>query len=161
MKAFFLFAALLLSAALYSQSVSTADHLALRSTGGFLDAPVSASGDPYTRTFADYFMRKATLIDAWGTVIIGRDRIVAWRENQMHQYEPAGFQPGKIRNSLLRLLRPDLALVVAQTQANDDTSGSGLAYNILWRRIDGKWYIESCTITPVVPLAVTATAEQP
>lgn len=158
MKTYLLLAALALAQMLFAQTANDPNRLILQTTSSFFGATAGQHADRHIRQFADYFMRKATLIDASGAILIGRDRILTWRDDQAHLTRPAASRPEKIQSSLIRLLRPDLAIVVAQTRVGVEQPANDLSYNILWRRIDGKWYIESCTITPVVKQFDTASA---
>ncbi len=156
MKTCLLLAALALTQTLFAQAANDPNLFILQTTSSFFGATAEQRADRHIRQFADYFMRKATLIDASGAIWIGRDRILTWRENQAHLNRPAESRPEKIQSSLIRLVRPDLAIVVAQTHVGVEPAANELSYNILWRRIDGKWYI--CTITPVVKQFDTASA---
>lgn len=94
------------------------------------------------RKFGDYFMKKAVLVDPAGEIVNGRANIVSWYE---HQTDAPGNSE-RLLNSMMRQIRPDLILVTAQSQVGFDSKSTDLTYNILWRRVDGNWYIESCSI---------------
>ncbi len=46
---------------------------------------------------------------------------------------------------------------MATTRITRDDQTGVVAYNYLFRRIDGKWYIETCAIVPVLEPAAVVT----
>lgn len=99
--------------------------------------------------YAGFFMEKAELIDASGAVIIGRNAIAEWHKGLLKNCAEADGATREMLSKRTRLLRPDLAVVVATTQVKYHGQTAQVAYNCLFRRIDSKWYVETCAIVPV------------
>jgi len=102
-----------------------------------------------SEAYAAFFMQKAELIDASGTVVIGRKAIAQWHKQLLLDCTQGGEAHSEVLDKRTRLLRPDLAVVVATTQVKCQDQTAKVAYNCLFRRIDGKWYVETCAIVPV------------
>lgn len=94
--------------------------------------------------YAQLFMKKAELVDASGKIWKGRKAI----QENFQALETSSDSPSvkKLLVSHIRLIRPDLAIAVATIH----DSKSMVAYHCLCHRLDGRWYIESCSITPVL-----------
>ncbi len=99
--------------------------------------------------YADFFMKNAELIDASGAVMIGRKAIANWHKALVKDCTGANSIKREILSKRSRLIRPDLAVVVATTRFTCGDQTGTLAYNCLFRRIDSKWYVETCAIVPV------------
>ncbi|MBC7775945.1 MAG: hypothetical protein H7246_10965 [Phycisphaerae bacterium] len=99
--------------------------------------------------YADCFMKKAELIDATGTVVIGRKAIKNWHKGLLKDCAGGSTMKREALSKHTRLIRPDLAVVVATTRFTCGDQTGTVAYNCLFRRIDSKWYVETCAIVPV------------
>ncbi len=99
--------------------------------------------------YADFFVKNAELIDASGSVLIGRKAIKNWHKGLLKDCAGVSNMKREALSKHTRLIRPDLAVVVATTRFTCGDQTGTVAYNCLFRRIDSKWYVETCAIVPV------------
>lgn len=98
-----------------------------------------------SKAYTQLFMKKAELVDASGKVWKGRKAILEWHETPASESGLTLPSEKSLLEHHIRLIRPDLAVAVATLR-----SLSGAAtYHCICRRVDGRWYIETCSITPV------------
>ena len=116
--------------------------------GKMLDESVAVFQVADNDTYADFFMKRAELIDASGSVLIGRKAIANWHKGLLKDCTGATLKREALSKHT-RLIRPDLAVVVATTRFTCGDQTGTVAYNCLFRRIDSKWYVETCAIVPV------------
>ncbi len=99
-----------------------------------------------TRLIANYFQKSAEVVDVSGKLIVGRSAIVKWFNEQKEAvpgYQAESFQR---LSKHTRYLDPALRVKIIQSKVNIDGKDVYATCTYFSRRIDGKWYVESCSV---------------
>lgn len=99
-----------------------------------------------TRIISDYFQKSAEVIDISGNVIKGKNTIVKWFKTQKEAcpgYQADSFKRLKKHT---RYIDPALRVKIIQSQVKIDGQDVFATCTYFSRRIDGRWYVETCSI---------------
>jgi hypothetical protein len=99
-----------------------------------------------TRMVSNYFQKNAEIVDVSGKLVIGRSAIVKWF-NEQKEAVP-GYQADSFKrlSKHTRYLDPALRVKIIQSQVTVDGKDIYATCTYFSRRIDGQWYVESCTV---------------
>ncbi len=114
-----------------------------------LAASLAAFNTGDCQDFAAHFMKKAELIDATGQLVVGRKAIREWRRQLIGICPDCPSVPCEVRETYLRHLGPALAVAISTVRVGYSGSEADFTFQFLLRRLDGKWYVETCTIIPL------------
>ena len=99
-----------------------------------------------TRLITDYFQKSAELVDVSGNLIVGRTAIASWYKAQREACP--GYQPETFKrlSKHTRYLDPALRVKIIQSKVSVDGHDVFATCTFFSRRIDGNWYVESCSV---------------
>lgn len=99
-----------------------------------------------TRLITDYFQKGGELVDVSGNLIVGRTAISNWYKIQ--KAACPGYQPETFKrlSKHTRYLDPALRVKIIQSKVSIDGRDVFATCTYFARRIDNKWYVESCSV---------------
>lgn len=99
-----------------------------------------------TRIVSDYFQKSAEVVDISGNLILGRSAIVKWFRGQKEACPGYQAETFKRISKHTRYLDPALRVKIIQSQVKIDGQDVYATCTYFSRKIDGRWYVEACSI---------------